>query len=125
MSDWNYINKARIRTGPFRSDESDGFNGAFCFVMNGLPVKVIASDGLGWQHVSVSIDGSKNEPSWNLMCKIKDLFWNDNDWVVQFHPAKSEYVNNHPGCLHLWKPTGVELPKPDSILVGIKTTPPK
>ena len=38
----------------------------------------------------------------------------------QFHPPRSEYVNNHPNCLHLWKPVGAEFSMPDSILVGIK-----
>jgi hypothetical protein len=55
------------------------------------------------------------------MCAVKDLFWNDEDVVVQFHPAKSTYVNNHPGCLHLWRCTdGREFPTPPEILVGIK-----
>lgn len=120
MSDWNFINKHRVPEGPYGSVTSDGFNGFFCFTINGLPIKVIASDGMGWQHVSVSIHNSASTPSWQMMCKVKELFWNDDDWVVQFHPAKSEYVNNHPGCLHLWKSTDKEFPKPDSIMVGIK-----
>jgi hypothetical protein len=115
------IEQGRVKSGPFGTSKEDGFNGLFQFRINNLPIKVIASDGMGWQHVSVSIHGSEMTPSWGVMCKVKDLFWGDDDWVVQFHPAKSEYVNNHNGCLHLWKPVGVAFPKPDSILVGIKT----
>lgn len=30
----------------------------------------------------------------------------------QLHPAKSEYVNIHPYCLHLWRPLEREIPMP-------------
>lgn len=81
----------------------------------------IVSDGAGWEHVSVHIvsDGKQRTPSWAEMCKIKDFFWDDTETVVQFHPPKSEYVNNHKHCLHLWKPVGVDIPRPDPELVGI------
>ena len=39
---------------------------------------------------------------------------------VEYHPKKSEYVNNHPYCLHIWKPIDVELPTPAIELIGIK-----
>ena len=48
------------------------------------------------------------------------MFWGDEDCVVQFHPPRSEYVNMHPNCLHLWKQVDAEFSMPDSILVGIK-----
>ncbi len=54
------------------------------------------------------------------MCFIKDLFWDEDDVVVQYHPAKSDYVNNHQYTLHLWRPTEGEMPTPPSIMVGIK-----
>jgi len=102
----------------------DGFNGAFHFRINGLDIRCIASDGMGWQHVSVSILGSRNTPSWSIMCQIKDLFWGDDEWVIEFHPPASEYVNMHPGCLHMWRPTSATLPTPDSLMVGYKGVPP-
>lgn len=122
MSNWNYLNAFRVRTGRFASDDSFGFNGAFCLWMGGNQVKIIASDGEGWQHVSVSFeDRPSTTPRWSLMCDVKDLFWEPEDCVVQFHPPKSEYVNNHSGCLHLWRCTdGREQPMPPAILVGIK-----
>lgn len=121
MSDWNFLNANRISVGMFRSTASDGFNGLFRFRLLDRPIKIIASDGQGWQHVSVSQDGSHKPPNWDVMCAVKDLFWNDEDVVVQFHPAKSNYVNNHPGCLHLWRCTdGRSFPTPPEILVGIK-----
>jgi hypothetical protein len=124
VSDWHFINRHRVRSGQFSSDESYGFNGLFEFALAGEPrrIRVIASDGVGWQHVSVSFGaGSKTCPSWELMCRIKDLFFEPEDCVVQFHPPRSQYVNNHPRCLHLWRCIdGSTFPTPPAILVGIK-----
>ena len=80
---------------------------------------IIWSWGLGWEHVSVCPINGKM-PTWDDMCFIKDMFFEDEDCVVQYHPPKSEYVNNVPNCLHLWKPIGQEMPMPPSILTGIK-----
>lgn len=125
MSDWKILNQARVKTGVFATPEEAGFNGYFCIIINGLKVKIIASDSYGWEHVSVSIHGSDFTPSWSIMCKVKELFWEDDQWVVQFHPAKSEHVNNHPGCLHMWRPKDQNLPTPPSVLVGIKSLNPQ
>lgn len=88
--------------------------------------QVIASDGLGWEHVSVSLvttkRGRKVErcPTWEEMCYVKDQFWSKDQAVIQFHPPQSGYVNNHKYCLHMWRNTEVEVPVPDSLLVGLK-----
>ena len=112
-------NKYRIRSGMAGSDDSAGNNGAFIIPLrHGQTVFVIASDGAGWEHVSVS--RKDRCPTWDEMCQVKALFWGDQDCVVQFHPPRSEYVNNHPNCLHLWRQAGAEFSMPDSILVGIK-----
>jgi hypothetical protein len=86
------------------------------FIVAGM--KVIASDGMGWEHVSVS--RKSRCPTWDEMCQIKNLFWDENETVIQFHPPKTEYVNNHPYCLHLWKPTDFEIQTPPSIFVGTR-----
>jgi hypothetical protein len=77
---------------------------------------VIASDGQGWEHVSVSL--RDRTPTWDEMCIIKDLFWDEHETVIQFHPKKSEYVNRHPYCLHLWKPSKGEIVLPPKWMVG-------
>jgi hypothetical protein len=79
---------------------------------------IIFSDGLGWEHVSVSTPN--RVPNWAEMCFVKNLFWSPDDVVVQFHPARSEYVNDHPFCLHLWRPCGRSFPSPPSVLVGYR-----
>ena len=80
-------------------------------------LRVIASSEGEWEHVSVS--RKDRCPTWDEMCKIKALFWDEEDCVVQYHPPKSDYVNNHPFCLHLFRPTTVEMPRPPSIMVGL------
>lgn len=116
-------NQYRVRKGAYRSDDSFGNNGAFFVPRRGqsLPLKVIASDGglpgdLAWEHVSVSLPDRC--PTWEDMSFIKDLFWGPEDCVVQYHPPRSAYVNFHPFCLHLWRPVGLDLPQPPSLLVG-------
>jgi hypothetical protein len=81
-------------------------------------VIIIASWGGGWEHVSVSL--RRRCPTWDEMCMIKDIFWRDDECAVQYHPTKSEYVNNHPYCLHIWKKMGSEFDTPPSIFVGLK-----
>jgi hypothetical protein len=39
------------------------------------------------------------------------------EMVVEYHPAKADYVNLHPLCLHLWRPTVMHMPKPPKIFV--------
>lgn len=73
----------------------------------------------GWEHLCVS--GNNNKvPSWDVMCATKDIFWEDEECCIEYHPRKSQYVNNHEGCLHIWKPIDVELPEPDPFLLGIQ-----
>jgi hypothetical protein len=87
---------------------------------DGAVYKFIASWGLGWEHVSISSKPKHPCPSWVVMCFAKDVFWHDAETVMQYHPARSDYVNFHPTCLHLWKPIGVEFPKPPTELIGPK-----
>jgi hypothetical protein len=79
----------------------------------------IASNGSGWEHVSVSVrQGNKvPTPTWEEMAYVKSIFWDDEDCVIQLHPPRSVYVNNF-NCLHLWRATDIEFPLPPSIFVG-------
>lgn len=79
--------------------------------------RCIASNEYGWEHVSVSL--LDRCPTWREMCDIKAVFWDADDVVIQYHPAEKEYINNHPYCLHLWRPIGQTVPTPPGVLVGI------
>jgi hypothetical protein len=85
------------------------------------PLRIISS-GVdtkhGWEHVSVSCEN--RTPTWDEMCRVKKLFWRDDETVVQFHPKESECIEDMPYCLHLWKKVGIEYELPPGILVGVR-----
>lgn len=115
------LNKYRVTSGGWSTTSADNF-GLF-YVKKNIskpPLQIICSPfGEGeWEHVSVSLPDRC--PSWEEMRYVKELFWSDDVTVVQFHPKKSEYVNNHPFCLHLWRNLKNEIELPPSILVGLK-----
>lgn len=113
----------RIRSGLYGSDTGDDY-GAFVIPGPcGRDLRVIASpgnadEGIPWEHVSVSL--SNRCPNWEEMCFIKDRFWDVEDVVMQLHPPKSKWINNHPFCLHLWRPCNQEIPLPPEVAVGMK-----
>lgn len=84
----------------------------------------LANNSENWEHVCVTvfIQGSRPDRccTWDEMCFIKSHFWDDEQAVMQLHPPKSQWISNHPYCLHLWKPKQKEIPLPPSILVGAK-----
>lgn len=82
------------------------------------PLKVLAGDGgdaFGWEHVSVSLP--HRCPTWAEMCKVKAMFWSPEDAVMQLHPPRSSYVDVHPHCLHLWRPTEQAILLPPRVMV--------
>jgi|SRR6267142_2303487 len=114
----------RIRVGEFASDPSWGAYGKFilfgpcgerlCIVASGADADDPMSEG--WEHVSVST--ARRTPNWREMSFVKDLFWDEDECVVQFHPPKSEYVNLHQNCLHLWRHKYVDFQRPPTLLIG-------
>lgn len=117
MRNLNYLNKYRV-IHPLWGVGNEK-NGAFMLppeiTGSDLPIAVIASNGGGWDHVSVST--SKRTPTWEEMQRVKELFFEDDEVVIQIHPAKNDYVNFHPYCLHLWRPQNHEIPLPDVTMV--------
>ncbi len=107
----------RIREGRQGTARNSGNNGAFLFRTQPGRAELfaVASDGMGWEHVSVS--ARVRCPTWEEMCWIKGIFWGQEDCVIQFHPPSSQYVNVHPNCLHLWRPIGKKILMPETWLV--------
>lgn len=124
----NPPNRYRVTEGKLASTPEDGNNGAFLIPhprpkARGHCLLCVVSDGMGWEHVSVSHFNVRHGmmqlmPSWDDMCLIKNLFWMPGEAVMQLHPAQKDYVDNHPYCLHLWRPTEGEIPLPDPMMVG-------
>lgn len=124
--------KYRLKKHPkLGSDSSYGNNGFFIiphYKIDDYDINCQISDGNlsggdSWEHVSVTISSKKRKvercPTWDEMCFVKNVFWNEDECVVQYHPPKSQHVSMHHYCLHLWKKVGYEFPLPDSMMVGI------
>jgi hypothetical protein len=92
--------------------------GAFILMspIDGAPLRVIASSDCGWDHVSVS--RTNRCPNWPEMSHIKELFFREDEVVMQLHVPASDHINDHPNCLHLWRPSKQEIPRPPSWMVG-------
>lgn len=96
----------------------DGFRAMI--QMHKYKASLIVTDGGGWEHASIVPVNRGIVPSWDDMCFLKDIIWNEDEAVIQIHPPKSEYVNNISNCLHLWRCIDKEMPMPPSKFVGIK-----
>ena len=97
---------------------NDGMGGHYYDSISGRSLNFIFSYQLGWEHLSVSMPN--RTPTWDMMCRMKDIFWNKDEVCVEYHPREEDYVNNHKHCLHIWRPTNEKLPIPPSILVGFR-----
>lgn len=131
-TDWSHLEPHRAELpNPYHSKRGDRF-GQFIIRRNKhTGLCIIATEGdpedtaecgeAGhWEHVSVHVREGKNfshmrTPNWEEMCYVKSLFWDDDETVIQYHPAKAEYVNVHNHVLHLWRPHKVAVPKPPMI----------
>ena len=43
---------------------------------------------------------------------VRRGFWLDDECVMQLHPPRSEHINVHPNCLHMWRPQRETIPMP-------------
>lgn len=142
---WKHLEPFRVRDGQRPTLTGNRF-GQFIFPLENANLCIIAFDGadpearddilrdagaeaIGWEHVSVHAreigriliggrpSSTKRTPTWEEMCTVKGLFWEDEDCVLQFHPPRSEYVNTNPHVLHLWRNAGITVQLPPKCLV--------
>lgn len=103
--------------------EGDNDNGVFVVTSDeAFPAKlrVVATSGGGWDHVSVSLQDRC--PTWNEMEQIAKLFFGDWETAMQLHVPPSQHINCHPFCLHWWRPHEGLIPRPPAEMVGPKET---
>lgn len=102
----------------FAGFPGDGSNGIFELPspVDGVPLHIIVGTGMGWEHVSVS--RHDRCPVWEEMDYLARMFWQAHETVVQFHVPRSDHVNVHDRCLHLWRPTRKPVPRPPAMMVG-------
>lgn len=88
----------------------------FLLIIPSRGLRILASAGYGWDHVSVSCKGRC--PTWDEMEWVKRQVWEAGDTAMQLHVPPSEHRNCHPYCLHMWRPHGVEIPRPPADMVA-------
>lgn len=88
---------------------------AYLIPFEGRSLRVLASWGMGWDHVSVSL--SNRTPNWREMEHVKRLFFEDYEWAMQLHAPPSKHINVHPYTLHMWRPQVEEIPVPPRVMI--------
>lgn len=121
----NHIEHMRVHL-PGYPDGTGTRNGSFVIPFNGLELFAICSDGSDWhksgltgkpwEHVSVSL--THRCPTWEEMEHVRSLFFDDDETVVQFSVPRSEHLNHHEFCLHMWRMVAGTFPKPPAITVA-------
>ncbi len=54
-----------------------------------------------YDHVSIS--PTNRIPTWNELCKVKDMFFKDDEECYLVFPKKEQYVNLDKYCMHIWR----------------------
>lgn len=94
----------------------DDICGAFEFKQGKARLRVIATAGDDWEHVSVSLE--KRCPTWEEMAWIGRKFFGPDAYAMQLMVPVTEHISHHPYCLHWWRPVGVEIPVPPHWMVA-------
>lgn len=79
-------------------------------------LRVIASAGEGWDHVSIS--RPNRCPNWPEMEQIKRLFFKDDEAAFQLHLPVDDHISVHPYCLHIWRSHVGAIPMPPKWMVA-------
>jgi len=123
MKDLRLLDRWRLRTKEviaFFGGVGDHTCGMFSMrsPVDAKALLIQASSSGGWDHVSVSL---RNRcPKWSEMEYVKRAFFEDHETAMQLHVPPTDHISCHPYCLHLWRPHGVEIPRPPAIMVAPK-----
>ena len=83
----------------------------------GVTLRIVASAGGGWDHVSVSLPNRC--PNWLEMEHAKRAFFWPDETAMQLHVPTREHLSLHPYCLHIWRPNdGRSIPMPPAEFVA-------
>lgn len=66
-----------------------------------LIISGTVKEGKRWVHLSLS--RGDRVPDWEELKAVKSRFLGDEALAIQVFPPKSQWVNVHPHCLHLWQ----------------------
>jgi hypothetical protein len=105
------------------STDADGWNGHFMMPLEGEMWYIVLCDRLGWKRLSIANAVKHQLPSPQIMRQVKDLFYGDDEWAIEFFPPKDEHIEaGYPYRLDLWMPLHAELPRPTIATFGSEQT---
>jgi hypothetical protein len=120
MIDLHQLDRHRLATSEIAvyGTVGNSGNGIFAFKsrVDHRELRVVASSGSGWEHVSVS--KRSKPPSWAEMEWIKRKFFKPDEVCMQLHVAVEDHISAHPNCLHIWRPLDAEIPLPPKEFVA-------
>lgn len=79
-------------------DGVDGFKGEIH--MPRWTGTIIASNGAGWNHVSVAPYKLSIIPTWEDMCMIKDICFGEDEWAVDLPEELEQYRREIEDCIN-------------------------
>ena len=117
----------RVKTGKYASTEAEGNNGMFVIPTNSKKyIYALAKEINGYEilsiHVSDHLKAIKGQPlvvtpSHDILKQMRDLFWGQEDRVVQIHfplPERANFYNSN--VIVLYRPKERSLPAPPAAL---------
>ncbi len=127
--------KYRVRKGKLASDASFGNNGVF-FIPAGTEavpdenkvlvhspyfILCVLSDQRDWEHIAVAIHtiGPPRAPVKEEVEAVRNMFWGKDDTVVQF-TTSSNFKDDNPHTVHLWRNPLMDIPVPPAELFGLE-----
>lgn len=122
MRDLNMLNRFRVadrQVIDHYGSAGDDRNGVFRLpspLGRSQDLLIVASNGEGWDHVSVS--HRSRCPTWAEMSKVHRLFFEVGEVAMQLHVPAQDHINVHPYCLHLWRPHALDIPLPPKDMVA-------
>jgi len=106
----------RIRAAKGRVLEDAGIDWLSCLLpghKNGRSLNCVAAWRGGWDRVRV-LTAQPGAPTWADMCIVKDVFFGENETVIQVHPPDTHpaHLKRSAVRLVLWRPQmgGIPLP---------------
>jgi hypothetical protein len=118
MRDLRELEQYRVVTAYHGSSAGEARYGTFALPspIDRKRLFVIACGDADWDHVSVS--RLTRIPNWLEMSFIHRQFFKADEVAMQLHVPAKDHVNDHPYCLHLWRPHAVAIPLPPVWMVG-------
>ena len=109
--DLDRFRQTHVEEKAYGTRGNDG-NGVFLVPspVDGQPMTIIASNGGGWDHVSIS--RQSRTPSWTEIEHVFRLFFQNDEIAMQLHLPRADHIDRHPFCLHLWRPQASEIALP-------------